>query len=66
MSLSKEQHEELETILQTLDAERAELNDNSRKFLDDQIARHEQYGDQIRLSPKQWDWLRSLYEKVTK
>lgn len=63
MALSDEQHERLELILDGLEAVRAKLNDRSRTFVDDQIARHEKYGQQMFLSPKQEKWLTGLYKE---
>jgi hypothetical protein len=68
MPLDRQQFEELEEILQVLSAERASLNAASQNFVEDQVERVAKYGVEIRLSPKQWNWLRDLYEKhaVTK
>lgn len=66
MPLSAQEHEELTEILQVLQAERGSLNERSQQFVDDQIERFERYGESTTLSPKQWNWLRELYEKATK
>lgn len=65
MPLSDEQNELLTEYLQVLGAERAGLNPASRSFVDETVKRHEEYGADIRLSPKQWKWLTDLYEKAT-
>lgn len=63
MPLSDDQHERLELILDGLEAVRAKLSERSRTFVDDQIARHAKYGQQMFLSPKQEKWLTDLYEE---
>lgn len=63
MSLSDKDYTELQTILQGLQG--VELHERAQGFVDDQVRREQQYGQDIFLSVKQWAWLRSLYsEKV--
>lgn len=66
MSLSSEQNDRLTEILQVLGAEIESITGNSRSFVEDQIKRHAQYGEETRMSPKQWSWLESLYERHAK
>ena len=63
LALDREQFEELQEILQVLTAERKSLNPSSQNFVDDQVERVEKYGENIRLSPAQWKWLRDLFQK---
>lgn len=66
MSLSPEQNERLTEILQVLGAEIESITGNSRSFVEDQIKRHAEYGEETRISPKQWAWLEDLYGKHAK
>ena len=61
--LSDELYERFSVILTELTAVRAKVSGRSKDFLDDQIERLEKYGRSIFLSPKQRDWLESLYEQ---
>lgn len=36
------------------------LNDWEKGFVEDQEKRYEEYGDDTRLSPKQWDMMRKI------
>lgn len=56
---------EFQTILQGLGGELNNLYSSAKSFVSDQIEREKQYGQDTRVSPKQWRWLRDLYsEKV--
>lgn len=63
MSLTDEQHTRLETILQGLEPEASKLYPAARGFVEDQIKRHDEYGQDVRVSPKQWKWLEDLYKQ---
>lgn len=65
MSLSPGELESLTDMLQAIEPERPALNAWERGFIDDQVKRFDQYGADIRLSPKQWSAIRKIYEKVT-
>lgn len=62
MSLSSSEVKTLEAILDGLEAAGG-LNGNSETFVKETRDRYTQWGAGIRLSVKQWDWLKSLYEK---
>jgi hypothetical protein len=62
--MTPEQFERLETQLQSLEPEVKRMNDNARQFVRDQIERVERFGINVRMSPKQQDWLDSLYTKL--
>lgn len=62
--MTPEQFERLETQLQSLEPEIKRMNDNARQFVRDQIERVERFGINVRMSPKQQDWLDSLYSKL--
>lgn len=66
MSLDDKQNERLTEILQVLGAERPSMKQHEANFVTDQIQRHDQYGEDIRLSPKQWNWLEALYQRHAK
>ena len=55
--------EELNDILSSLTAETGQMNPREKSFVEDQIKRLEQYGANIRMSEKQWEWLRQIHKK---
>lgn len=63
MPLSEDETTELDQIIGVLEDNRAKLTGRSAEFFDDTQKRYDLYGTEIRLSPKQWDWLRSLYDQ---
>lgn len=69
MSLTASQNEELTEILQVLKQELGRTDSCIRgravDFVNDQLKRHEEYGAGIRLSEKQWKWLRDLHAETT-
>jgi hypothetical protein len=65
MPLTAEENDLLTTMLQTLEAELKTLQSKERLFVEDQINRHQTYGDGIRLSPKQRQWLSDIYNRVS-
>lgn len=60
MGISDEQNERLTELLSNLKSELDSLYPGARNFVQDQIKRHEQYGQNIFISPKQWKWLSDL------
>ena len=62
MSLTNDEVEELEQILARAGDGMDQLNDWERGFINDQQKRFDQYGADIRLSPKQWAALRKINE----
>lgn len=65
MALSADEEEKLTEWLEAIEPEVKSLNDWERGFVQDQLERHEKYGNDMRLSLKQWAALRNIYEKVT-
>lgn len=65
MTITDEQEEDLRLLLSVLDNERARLTRWELTFLDDQMKAYDEFGSEIRLSPKQWSILNRMYEKVT-
>lgn len=63
MALTSEQDERLTLILESLEPVLKELYPAARGFIEDQLKRHAQYKDDIRMSPKQWAWLEKLYKE---
>jgi hypothetical protein len=63
MAITDEQNERLGLLLENLIAVRAQLTPSSQRFVDDQVKRHDQYGDRIFMSPKQWQWLEDLHRE---
>jgi hypothetical protein len=61
--MTPDQFERLETILNSLEPEIKRMTGKAPEFVRDQIARVTQYGINVRMSPKQTDWLESLYKK---
>ena len=46
------------------DDKRKQLNQFEREFMDNQIGRHDEYGENMRLSDKQVNVLQKIYDKV--
>lgn len=65
MSLTPEETEDLQLMLDAIEPEMKRLSDWERKFLGDQLDRFGRYGPSIRMSPKQWEVVRRCYQKVT-
>jgi hypothetical protein len=65
MSLTDEENELLTDMLRDLESELKNMTPSSKQFVQDQIERHEKYGQEMRLSPKQRNWLNDLYHKLT-
>lgn len=63
MALSEEMNERLGVLLENLSTVRAKLNGRAQGFVDDQIERHDKYGERMFLSEKQLDWLESLHKE---
>lgn len=63
MAITEEQNERLTEMLQALEPEIKNLGQASANFVRDQIKRHDRYGTQMFISPKQNAWLEDLYEK---
>ena len=61
--MTTDEFERLETILHSLEPEIKNMSGKAPQFVRDQIERVEQYGINVRMSPKQNDWLESLYKK---
>lgn len=65
MPLTEDQEEKFNVIVAESQDELKKLNDWERGFLKDQIERYEKYGAGLSLSPKQWNVLNKIHEKVT-
>lgn len=63
MSLSDDDYTELQAILQSLEPELPKLYSAAQGFVRDQIEREKQYGQDMRVSPKQFAWLRKLNDE---
>jgi hypothetical protein len=61
MALKDDEIKKLEAVLLALDG--VELKGRSEQFVTDQRARYGQYGTNMLLSLKQWEWLKNLYEE---
>lgn len=66
LALTDAMNERLGVLLENLSTVRGKLNDRSREFVDDQIKRHDQYGQDMRLSEKQLAWLENLHDQHCK
>lgn len=66
MALTELEVEELETILGILGENMSKLKGRSVDFVQDTQKRYDEYKGDTRMSVKQWDWLRSLRDQVTK
>ncbi len=61
--MTLDQFERLEAILNALEPELKNMGGKSPEFVRDQFTRVEQYGADVRISPKQMKWLEELYQK---
>lgn len=63
MALTTEQDEYLTLLLQGLEPCSKDIYPNGRKFVTEQVERHDQYGTRMFMSPKQLAWLEALYKE---
>lgn len=63
MALNDEQIDELTHIFSAVGEARAKLPSRSREFFDQMLAAFEEHGAEMRLSPKQRQWLVNLMEE---
>ena len=61
MPLSPDEARNLDAILMALHG--LDLPERAAQFVKDQEERRDKWGNDMMLSVKQWDWLKSLYEK---
>lgn len=64
MALTEEESDYLQQLLDTIGASRARLSQSERGFFDDQVRRFDEYGANMRLTPKQWKWLEDIKDKL--
>ena len=64
MALSKDEHDLLVDCLSFVENESDKLNDFEKSFLTNQQERYDEYGENIKLSPKQIAVLEKVYNKV--
>lgn len=63
MTLTAEQHERLTDMLQGLRAELPNMSSWAQGFVKDMCERHDKYGLDTYVSPKQWAKLKELYDE---
>lgn len=61
--LSSDDYTKLKDMLTDLAGVVDQLKGNSKSFVEDQISRHEKYGDRMFISMKQTQWLRDLHSE---
>lgn len=64
MTLTIDEQEALQFLLDSLDVDDSRLSDWERGFLEDQKERYEKHGSAIFLSGKQWAVLNRINEKL--
>lgn len=64
MSLDEDQSEWLTQLLQDCESFESRLNDWERNFISDQASRVEKFGEHISMSPRQWETLRKIRNKI--
>ena len=64
MTLSEDLEEKFRHAIHTLDDHKNLLSEWERTFLADQLKRYDEYGSNVRLSPKQWAIIDRMMEKV--
>jgi hypothetical protein len=65
MALSDDEVERLTELLVSLAPVKHKLNSRERQFVTDVEERHDQYGSEMFMSPRQWNWLISIGERYT-
>lgn len=65
MSLTMDQEDRLQGLLNDINGYRSKLSGWDLTFFDDQLKRFEEHGATISLSPKQWAQLERIHGKVT-
>jgi hypothetical protein len=63
MALSEDQVDTLTTMLAALAPVKHKLNQRERSFVEDQEQRYEDHASEMFMSPRQWKWLESIYER---
>lgn len=61
--MTPDQFERLQQQLAALEPETKNIGESSARFVRDQLERVQQYGVNVRVSPKQQAWLDDLYGK---
>lgn len=61
--MTPDQFERLQEVLVALEPHIKAMTGNAPTFVRDQIDRVERFGINVRISPKQADWLQNLYER---
>lgn len=64
MALTAEQVEFFEHAVPVFEAEMEQLTEWERKFIADQIRRFREYGYDTHMSPKQWDIVERVWNKL--
>ena len=64
MPLTDDEVAEVEEILASVSEIRNKLAPRAREFIDDQCQRYEEFGADMHLTPRQWQWMRDLREQA--
>lgn len=64
MSLTDNEQEYLQLVLDAYQEDRKKCSEWERGFMDDQVKRWEEHGADIRMSPKQWQIIGRVAEKL--
>ena len=64
MTLTDDQNEELEEMLECINNNHEKLNQWEKDFADDNYKRWQKYGKETFLSMKQWEIIVKLYDKA--
>ena len=62
--MTEEEHDWLFALLNAVGENSSKLNDWEKGFMTDQQSRYEEYGENMRVSPKQWAVMNKIAEKV--
>lgn len=62
-ALTDAQHQRLQTILEALEPELKRVYPAGARFVEDQLERFARYGQDTRMSPKQWKWIEDIYKE---
>lgn len=64
MAITKDECIWLDKIKANIDKQWEELNDWEKKFIEDMLARYDQYGQKLMVSPKQWTAITKISDKI--
>lgn len=62
-ALNEKDYAEFNRLLEELGPEVENMKETPRSFMSDMIAKNNEYGERVFVSPKQFDWIKKLHEE---